>query len=151
MAKYSIEDTTLTGIADAIREKTGSSAEIKVEDMASAVSGLSAGAEWIDVKSLPSTYASESGEKIIKYLEVSSDISAIMLYSYTVGFGGKEYACMLRNETTGNFSSYIPDLGSATSRHQAEQVDTNIIAFTYDTQISYKYYFLLIEKCPYEN
>lgn len=40
MAKYSVESTTLTGIADAIREKTGSSEKIKVEDMADKVANL---------------------------------------------------------------------------------------------------------------
>lgn len=40
MAKYSIEDTTLTNIADAIRTKTGSSSSIMVQDMASEIAGI---------------------------------------------------------------------------------------------------------------
>lgn len=40
MAKYSIEDTTLTNIADAIRTKTGNSDSIMVQDMASEIAGI---------------------------------------------------------------------------------------------------------------
>lgn len=48
MAKYSIEDTTLTGIADAIREKTGGSEEIKVEDMAGKIGEISGGSGAVE-------------------------------------------------------------------------------------------------------
>lgn len=40
MADYLIKDTTLTGIADAIRGKTGDSNPIKVSDMASQIGGI---------------------------------------------------------------------------------------------------------------
>ena len=40
MARYSIEDTTLTNIANAIREKTGDANPIKVGDMAGEIMGL---------------------------------------------------------------------------------------------------------------
>lgn len=40
MAKYVIEDTTLTGIADAIREKNGSTDTYKPEDMPSAIDAI---------------------------------------------------------------------------------------------------------------
>ena len=43
MNKYSIESTTLTNIADAIREKTGGNEEIKVEDMAGKIGEISGG------------------------------------------------------------------------------------------------------------
>lgn len=45
MAKYSIEDTTLTNIADAIRTKTGDSSSIMVQDMASKISEIKVGSE----------------------------------------------------------------------------------------------------------
>lgn len=40
MAKYSIEDSTLTGIADAIRGKEGSSAAIPVSNFASRIGAI---------------------------------------------------------------------------------------------------------------
>lgn len=45
MDRYSVEGSTLTGIADAIREKTGGSEEIKVEDMAGKIGEISGGGE----------------------------------------------------------------------------------------------------------
>lgn len=43
MAEYLIQDTTLTGIADAIRSKTGSTDAIKVSDMAGQIEGITTG------------------------------------------------------------------------------------------------------------
>ena len=43
MAKYSIEDTTLSAIADAIRSKTGGTDTIAVNQFPSAISALSTG------------------------------------------------------------------------------------------------------------
>lgn len=40
MSKYVIEDTTLTGIADAIRGKTGGTAAIPVSNMAAQIRGI---------------------------------------------------------------------------------------------------------------
>lgn len=40
MAKYSIEDTTLTAIADAIREKSGSTDKLTLDQMASTISSI---------------------------------------------------------------------------------------------------------------
>lgn len=54
MAEYIIQDTTLTDIADAIREKDGSTDPIKVSDMATAISEIPAGGE-IDTTALTTT------------------------------------------------------------------------------------------------
>ena len=43
MANYLIKDTTLSNIANSIRNKTGSTEEIKVADMANEIAGISAG------------------------------------------------------------------------------------------------------------
>ena len=43
MAEYLIQDTTLTGIADAIREKTGGTDPVAVSDMAAQIEGIQAG------------------------------------------------------------------------------------------------------------
>ena len=43
MSEYRIQDTTLTGIADAIRSKTGSAAAILVSKMANEIESISTG------------------------------------------------------------------------------------------------------------
>ena len=43
MAEYLIQDTTLTGIANAIREKTGGTDPVAVSDMAAQIEGIQAG------------------------------------------------------------------------------------------------------------
>ena len=43
MAEYLIQDTTLTGIADAIRGKTGGTEPVAVSDMAAQIEGIQAG------------------------------------------------------------------------------------------------------------
>lgn len=45
MAKYSIEDTTLIGIADAIRAKEGSEWAIPVSDIPSRIAAIQTGAD----------------------------------------------------------------------------------------------------------
>lgn len=45
MAEYLIQDTTLTGIADAVRAKTGKTDSILVSDMASEIANISTGVE----------------------------------------------------------------------------------------------------------
>ena len=45
MAKYFIQDTTLTGIADAIRSKEGSTDSIAVSDFASRIEAIQAGGD----------------------------------------------------------------------------------------------------------
>jgi len=43
MSEYRIQDTTLTGIADAIRSKTGSAATIMVSEMADEIESIPTG------------------------------------------------------------------------------------------------------------
>ena len=45
MAKYSIEDTTLTGIGDAIRAKEGSTGVIPVPEIPSRIAAIQTGAD----------------------------------------------------------------------------------------------------------
>ena len=49
MAEYLIQDTTLTGIADAIRGKTGGTDPVPVSDMATQIEGIQAGGGGEDV------------------------------------------------------------------------------------------------------
>ena len=66
MAKYSIEDTTLTGIGDAIRAKEGSSGTIPVTQIASRISAIETGK---DVSSVTAT--ADDGTTAYEFLSVS--------------------------------------------------------------------------------
>ena len=57
MSKYIIDETTLTGIANAIRNKDGSSAQIAVKEMASRIGSISGNGE-------SSIFAIEDPEKV---------------------------------------------------------------------------------------
>lgn len=59
MAKYTINDTTLTSIADAIRAKGGTSAALTPAQMAEAIAAIQAGG-GVSI-SLPTGYAMECG------------------------------------------------------------------------------------------
>ena len=61
MAKYSIDSTTLTGIADAIRAKEGSSGTIPVTQIASRISAIETGK---DVSSVTATAAEVISGKV---------------------------------------------------------------------------------------
>jgi hypothetical protein len=52
MAEYLIQDTTLTGIADAIRGKTGETGTIPVPDMASKIDGIQTGGGGVSPKAV---------------------------------------------------------------------------------------------------
>ena len=61
MAKYSIEDTTLTGIADAIRAKEGSTGVIHVPDIPSRIAAIQTGH---DVSAVTATAADVISGKV---------------------------------------------------------------------------------------
>ena len=67
MAEYLIQDTTLTGIADAIREKTGGTDPVAVSDMAGKIAEIKAGGGNIDalidrsITEISSSYAKTIG------------------------------------------------------------------------------------------
>lgn len=66
MAKYVIEDTTLTGIADAIRGKNGSTDTYKPEDMPSAIGAIETGSSTGNAVALKlntvATYTTPTGK-----------------------------------------------------------------------------------------
>lgn len=69
MAEYLIQDTTLTGIADAIREKTGGSGTIAVNDMASTIRSIAGGVEDISTEaSMDEVLVSTNIGKIYRYI-----------------------------------------------------------------------------------
>lgn len=66
MAKYVIEDTTLTGIADAIRSKTGGTDPIPVTGMAGQISAITGGGSDIEtLENLPITLDFSEGDQSV--------------------------------------------------------------------------------------
>jgi hypothetical protein len=63
--KYAIEDTTLIGIADAIRAKTESTDPIAVKDFAKAIEGLGGDAADVDLLELKKTITEYRDDKIV--------------------------------------------------------------------------------------
>ena len=71
MAKYLIDDSTLTSIADAIRDKTGSSQGITPESMATEITNMSSGG--IEGPYIEETYDSSGnliGAKMVGYTKI---------------------------------------------------------------------------------
>ena len=73
MAEYLIQKTTLTSIADAIREKTGTTGTIKPTEMASKIGEISVGGGGFDT----------SDPNTSKYIYMLDDNKNIILYSPT--------------------------------------------------------------------
>ena len=71
MSEYLIQDTTLTGIADAIRGKTGGTEPVAVSDMAAQIEGIQAGGGDIDALI----------ERSIT--EISSNVTSIGTYAFS--------------------------------------------------------------------
>lgn len=78
MAKYSIEDATLTGIGDAIREKEGSTGKIPVSEIHSRIAAIQTGADVSGVTATESdvmegaVFVNASGEQKTGTLKVQT-------------------------------------------------------------------------------
>ena len=151
MAEYLIQDSTLTEIADAIREKTGSTSSIRTENMASMIRGISSGGlEWINVKELPAIYSVLEEDEIIEepplednisryYLEIGSDVIAIVVcgISYDYGFYCKSVARSSSSKTFGE----VPFINSSFAG-----VSNTMVEFYIDDLWIKTCYFALITK-----
>lgn len=93
MAEYLIQDTSLTAIADAIREKTGSTDTIAVSDFPTAIAGISTGGSVIHRK----VVATSADEIIITDLP---EINGFVLYR-------KDYVEGMVGEATDDEITYI--------------------------------------------
>ena len=82
MAKYSIEDTTLTGIADAIRAKEGSSGPIPVTQIASRISAIETGK---DVSSVTATAADVISGKVFVDAQGNPVNGTLVVQTYYYG------------------------------------------------------------------
>lgn len=89
MSKYLVEESTLTDIADAIREQTGDENPIMLSNFASAISGISGGGH---------TYSTDEQE-------VGTWIDGSPVYEKVVDLGA------LPNSTTKNVAHSISNLG----------------------------------------
>ena len=88
MAKYSIEDTTLTNIADAIRSKTGDDATLKPGDMPTAIEGIETGggdiSEYFKTSGFinPSNYGPVLHDQCVIKLPNELDTSNLTTFAY---------------------------------------------------------------------
>lgn len=84
MAKYSIEDTTLTGIADAIRSKDGSTGVIPVPDIPSRIAAIQTGA---DVSGVTATEVDVVAGKVFVDALGAEKAGALVVQTYYYGSG----------------------------------------------------------------
>ena len=84
--EYMIQSETLTGIADAIRGKTGGSAPISVPEMAEAISGIQSG-EY--VVGLPVAFTLEGWDP-----ELQGTTYTLVCVGYKIGDGGLQIGLM---------------------------------------------------------
>ena len=82
MAKYSIEDTTLTGIADAIRAKDGSADPIHVPDIPSRIASIQTGA---DVSGVTATEVDVVAGKVFVDALGAEKAGALVVQTYYYG------------------------------------------------------------------
>lgn len=81
MSKVFIEETTLTAIGDAIREKTSSEDLIAPLDMATAISNLSSGGGTLKMKVIT------CGSKSINISKHTSNLDSFILFGSAMGDG----------------------------------------------------------------
>ena len=80
MAKYVIEDTTLTNIASAIREKTGKSDLLLPSQMPSEIQSISSGGEDFEIND--ASYLFYNGARINIINDLLSRIKSPKFFSY---------------------------------------------------------------------
>lgn len=106
MAKYSIEDSTLYGIAEAIRGKTGSSDPIPVSDMAAQIEGITTGGGEPEIDILPSLELAPAYQlnMVNAYgVEMMADYSLTVGETYRVVWDTETYICVAQD-----VSGFIP-------------------------------------------
>lgn len=84
MAKYSIDDTTLTGIADAIRVKEGSTGVIPVPDIPSRIAAIQTGA---DVSGVTATEVDVVAGKVFVDASGAEKTGTLVVQTYYYGSG----------------------------------------------------------------
>ena len=84
MAKYSIDDATLTGIADAIRAKEGSTGVIPVSDIPSRIAAIQTGH---DVSGVTATEADVVAGKVFVDALGAEKAGTLVVQTYYYGSG----------------------------------------------------------------
>ena len=84
MAKYSIEDTTLTGIGDAIRAKEGSTGVIPVPEIPSRIAAIQTGA---DVSGVTATASDVISGKVFVDAQGVPREGTLVVQTYYYGSG----------------------------------------------------------------
>lgn len=100
MAKYLIEDTTLTEIADAIRAKTGTTDAIKVSEMATQIENVTGGGSSDKIILAEQTFegfASNAALDGAYTFEFEAAPVLVIGESYTVKWEDSEYTCVAQD------------------------------------------------------
>ena len=84
MAKYSIDSATLTGIADAIRAKEGSTGAIPVSDIPSRIAAIQTGA---DVSGVTAVEADVVAGKVFVDASGAEKTGTLVVQTYYYGSG----------------------------------------------------------------
>ena len=84
MAKYSIDSATLTGIADAIRAKEGSTGAIPVSDIPSRIAAIQTGA---DVSGVTATEVDVVAGKVFVDASGAEKTGTLVVQTYYYGSG----------------------------------------------------------------
>lgn len=100
MAKYVIEDTTLIGIADAIRAKTGGTDPIAVTDMAAQIAAITGGGSEELITIFPETELSFAfNETMGAYAHYENGVTFFPAVgdTYVVKWDGVSYTCTVQD------------------------------------------------------
>lgn len=81
---YLIDDTTLSSIADAIRNKTGDSAQIEVSNMASEISSIVTEPDQMEKTIRHNGVYNASDEPIYGYSKVTVDVELLTVYGFHI-------------------------------------------------------------------
>jgi hypothetical protein len=84
MSEYRIQSETLEGIADAIREKTGGSALIAPEDMATEIASISGGGSGYEWKTYTGTMSFSDELVTLPVIPVDSSKAVVLLVAFTI-------------------------------------------------------------------
>lgn len=145
MAKYSIDSSTLTDIADAIRTQYGEASPIAVTDMAEAILGIEGGggeANNIDMGDITFTAASTDEVVIEHSLGEIPQYLFVFPATNAVPTGDNEIALVLRRE---NGSVWLARGSSKSSRFFVVNDFANVTNTTITMNSSNKYKWLGIK------
>lgn len=139
MAHYIIQDTTLTNIADAIREKNGTEDTYKPGDMAAAIEAIE-GSSGGSVASYPNLYFRLSGS--YQYMSGSAyhvfDTSnaTTLTFQYDVSFSNYNFPVSITAEKGGTISGTSNGSFTTNTAANSEKICSNLSSAVSNAEVS---------------